>query len=181
MSGSTLTVVRPVASASPGYSSIMAQIPTYWIPRETPHRIKILRTDNDHQATPRVWRKRGCLEQVGTDCVAHSGTWKLCSCCSITVMTPTRDREVARLRCTSHMPGTPQVVGALLRRGAYLRARTNQDVAGFKFQDPWMTNQNRFAYTDSFDTTVPKPATASDPQLVQGSTANTRNHQKAPA
>ena len=38
-------VTHQAASASPGYSSIMARIPTHWIPLETPHRIKRHITD----------------------------------------------------------------------------------------------------------------------------------------
>ena len=53
-------VTRLTASASPGYTSIMARVPTHWIPWEAPHRIM-------HHTTPRVWRRRGCPEQVGMD------------------------------------------------------------------------------------------------------------------
>ena len=105
-----LRVTRPAAPAFPGYSSIMARIPTHWITWETSHRIK--RTD------------------IGGDGLRYTQqrarvTWKSCSCCPATAVVLTRDGNVA----SRSMSGTPPACGGLTeaRRVSACSDRSGRD------------------------------------------------------
>ena len=84
------------------------------------------------------------------DCVTHSSEQESPGS-HVAVVRPRR--WCSRATGKSHLAacqGYLQPVEVLLRRGAYLRARTDQDVMPCKIRR--QADQNRFAYADSFGT-----------------------------